>query len=55
MCLGYDKCFRIGNWEIDNDLIYVYMMWYVGKYRKDVVTFDVKNINGTKKEIKRFK
>lgn len=48
MCLDYYKCFRIGNWERNYDLMNDGMLWYVGKHTEDVGTFNVKNINGTK-------
>lgn len=44
ICLDYYKYFRIGNWEGNYDLIYVGILWYVGKYKKGIGTFDVKNL-----------
>jgi hypothetical protein len=54
MCLDYYKCFRIGYWETYFYLMYVSMLWYVGKYWKDVVTFNVKKCKRSKNEDKGF-
>jgi hypothetical protein len=54
MCLDYYKCFRIGYWETYFYLMYVSMLWYVGKYWKDVVTFNVKKCKRSENEDKGF-